>query len=436
MDSKKRQKLLKQRRERDRRRQSFVQPPPSPLSPDMPSSGFGLPDHDEEHGKPARSAPPGPRDVHELWWDQYKAADGPGRVAMAREKLAALKPDDPDFETYFPDAIDELEPLLGPRAYVAFLEDLERDYPEASADNLDWHSFYIIGVYANDARWEQLERVVERLANHLTELTPPLSAILSQLRLCNRMAAAERLLDAVEPFVADADLMPHASIRYIEWLLFGAFQRCLERGASDDEIEAVYRFALTLGAKESEDLLREHRNVIRRLAGQEPRWTREELKPGDKVGRRVYLLLVDFQKWLQQERGCAAMVADELRRLMVHAIDGTKDMLISFLDGLRRVPFESFLVRDCLGFMSLTRFHAPATVCAMYHFYEFLYVSNLVESQTRDVSQRVCCDLWSDLRKAAETEWEEYRFLANCFPGDQGSFFPVARGKSGQGSPI
>jgi hypothetical protein len=402
----------------------------------MPLSGFGLPDLNEEHGNSASSAPSVPRDVHELWWDQYKDADGPGRLAMTREKLASLKPDDPDYETYFPQAIDDLEPLLGPKAFVAFLEDLERDYPEAFADNLDWHSFYIIGVYANDARWDQLERVVERLADRLTELTPPLPAILSQLRLCNCTAAAGRLLDAVKPFVADPDVMPHASNQYIEWLLFGAYQRCLERGASDDEIEAVYRFSLTLGATESEDLLREHRDVIRRLAGQEPRWTREELKPGDEVGRRVYLLLVDFQKWLQQERGCAAMVADELRRVTVHAIDGTRDMLISFLDGLRRVPFETFLVRDCLGFMSLTRFYAPASVCAMYHFYEFLYASNLVKSRTRDVSQLVCCDLWADLRKAAKTEWEEYRFLENCFPGDQGSFFPVARGQTGQESPI
>ena len=26
-------------------------------------------------------------DVHELWWDQYKVADGPGRVAMVRRNL-------------------------------------------------------------------------------------------------------------------------------------------------------------------------------------------------------------------------------------------------------------------------------------------------------------------------------------------------------------
>ncbi len=376
MDSKKRQKLLKQRSERDRRRQSFVQHPPLPLSPGMPSSGFGLPDLDEESGNSARSAPPRASDVHGLWWDQYKVADG-----------------------------------------------------------LEWHSLYSVGVYANDARWDQLERVVELLANRLTELTPPLPAILSQLRLCNRIAAAERLLDAVKPFVANPDLMPHARNQYIEWLLFGAYQRCLDRGASDDEIEANYRFLLGLGAKESEELQRGQRDFIRRLAGQEPPWTREELKPGDEVGRRVYLLLVDFQRWLQRERGCEPMVADELRRLMVHAIDGTKDLLPSFLKGLRRGPFETFLAQNCLGFMSLTRFHAPAIVCAMYHFYEFLGVSVLVEPQVRDMSQRVCRDLWAELRKAAKAEWQEYRFLAKCFPENRGSFFPAAREQPGQESP-
>lgn len=424
MDPSKRKKLLKQRSDRDKKRQSISPRPPSPLSPGMPPSRIGPRDHDADSGKSASTASSRVRDVHELWWDQYNAADGPGRVAMAREKLAALKPTDPDYEVYFPQAIDELQPLLDPRAYVAFLEELEKGYPEAFADGLDWHALYSVGVYANDARWDHLNRIVDLLANSLTDLTPPLSAILSQLRLCNCITATDHLLNAVKPLLADPDLMSYTSDLYIEWLMFGAYQQCLGRGASDEEIEATYRYLLGLGVSESKTLQQCQREIIRRLAGQQSPWTREELKPGNEVGRRVYLLLIDFQRWLQRERGCPAMVADELRRLMVDAIDGTKDLLQSFLQGLRGKPFEAFLAQECLGFLSLTRFHAPAIVGAMYHFYEFLAVSGLVEPEVRDVSQRICCDLWRKLRAAANEEWEEYRFLAKCFPGDQGSFFP------------
>ncbi len=435
MDPKKRKKLLKQRSERDQKRQSISQRPPSPLSPGMPPSGKGPREHGEVSGQSASAASPRERDVHELWWEQYEGADGPGRLAMAREKLAALKPTDPDYEQYFPQAIDELQPLLGPRDFVAFLEELERGYPEAFADGLDWHALYSVNIYANDARWDQLNRIVDLLANSLTELTPPLSAILSQLRLCNCITAVDRLLDAVKPCLADPDLMPYASNEYIEWLMFGAYQQCLAHGASDEEIEATYQFLLGLGASESKKLQQNQRETIHRMAGQQPPWTREELKPGKDVGRRVYLLLVDYQRWLQRERGCPAMVADELRRLMIDAIDGTKDLLQSFLQGLRRKPFETFLAQRCLGFLSLTRFHAPATVGAMYHFYEFLVVSGLVEPEVRDVSQRICVDLWGKLRAAAKAEWDEYLFLAKCFPSDQGSFFPAACGRPDQESP-
>lgn len=248
MDTSKRKKLLKQRSDRDKRRQSISPRPPSPLSPGMPPSGIGPREHDADSGKSASTASSRVRDVHELWWDQYNAADGPGRVAMAREKLAALKPTDPDYEVYFPQAIDELQPLLDPRAYVAFLEELETGYPEAFADGLDWHALYSVGVYANDARWDHLNRIVDLLANSLTDLTPPLSAILSQLRLCNCITATDRLLDAVKPCLADPDLMPHASNEFIEWLMFGAYQQCLAHGASDEEIEATYRFLLSLSA--------------------------------------------------------------------------------------------------------------------------------------------------------------------------------------------
>ena len=90
-----------------------------------------------------------------------------------------------------------------------------------------------------------------------------------------------------------------------------------------------------------------------------------------------------------------------------------KDEVTGFLHGLRRAVFEPHLARK-LDFLSLDRFHAPAGILAMYHFYDFLAESHLVDEAIRQPSQLVCRDLWNDVKKLFQEklcEWRLYEFL-------------------------
>ena len=100
--------------------------------------------------------PPPPREETEeekqidRWWQEYKDADGETRLEMAREKLAALGPDDEQFEAFFPDAISEVEPRLGRERYVAFLEEIRDRWPRVFSQEIDWNVWQMAFVYVAD----------------------------------------------------------------------------------------------------------------------------------------------------------------------------------------------------------------------------------------------------------------------------------------------
>ena len=107
-------------------------------------------------------------------------------------------------------------------------------------------------------------------------------------------------------------------------------------------------------------------------------------------------------------------MADELRRLVITAIDGIDCPFNGLLAGLGRRDFEPYLARK-LGFMSLDRIHAPATIVAMKHYYDFLQELELVKPGNWQKSQSVCDALWQELRRALKNEWPSYRFLEQYF---------------------
>jgi len=102
------------------------------------------------------------RIVAEKWWAEYMDADGVGRLAMTRKKLALLPFDQQ--EDYFPDAIFEMETKLDADQYVGFLVEIELQQPGVFAENLEWFASSMIFYYLNRGESEQLEHVVSVMA--------------------------------------------------------------------------------------------------------------------------------------------------------------------------------------------------------------------------------------------------------------------------------
>jgi len=353
----------------------------------------------------------------DLWWEAYTAADGNERLRMTREKLATVQPDDEWYDVVFPEAVDELQTKLSDQEFVAFLEEIEQSRPDVFAISAQWNVWSMAFLYIAEERFEDLNRAVCRLADELREFDAPLFSLISLLRLAGRTEPAQRLIDVATARLGGSGLMYWAVDELIEWALFDRYQTCAQAGATDEAIDAVYQYSLTIGVTDSQRSRDNQRDFAVHLAGEADKtWTREELREGGEAGaRKVYLLFVDFLRWLCTSRGLVPMVADELRRILIRLVNDMDCKPDALLRGLRRPDFEPVLARR-LSFMSLDRAHAPAGVIAMLYFYDFLAEFRLVDEPTRESAKSLCRLLWKEIKRAMKDDWRKYQFLERYLP--------------------
>lgn len=352
----------------------------------------------------------------EEWWGEFADAGSEQQLRMFREKLGTMQPGDEWYEYLVPEAIHELESGLSETEYVAFLDELRETYPAVFAEGAEWHVRTLAFFYTAEKRWENLDRAILDYANGMNEVGEPFFSVMSLVRLAGRTRAAQRLIDAAMSPATQSGLMPWAIDELIEWAVFPRYQECVEAGATDADIDAVYRYTLEIGCDESEQVRQNQREFALRLAGKSRPFQREQLRQDNQeTNRRIYLLTADFLRWLGESRGFDPLVADELRRILVRTIGDMECKPTGLFRGLRRADFEPAVVRK-LDFMSLDRLHAPAVVIAMQHFYDFLAESEFVDAETVRAAHTVCRDLWKELRRGLDKQWHHYRFLEQYLP--------------------
>lgn len=351
-----------------------------------------------------------------LWWDKYMAADGPERLKMTREKLETVSADDEAYDCYFPESVYELEMKLPGEQYVAFLEELLERRPDVFSLSADWYTRSMVLEYLAQQRFDDVDGLLKRYAQELNKITDPFFSLMSAIRLSGRADAAQVLIEAAADRLEDSGLMYWAVQEVWDWIMFAHFQHAVATRADQESIDAIEAAASGLDLDDTEEARSFRYDFAIHLSGQSNKqWTKEELITGGKKAfRKIYLLCADYQHWLCAERGFEPIVADELRRLLVAALNGIDCPFNRMLMGLTRRDFEPYLARK-LGFMSLDRIHAPATIVAMKHFYTFLDELGLVKTGNAQKSHSVCEDLWSALQEAVKDEWRQYRFLEQYF---------------------
>jgi hypothetical protein len=405
--TKKERRKRKKRRDQQRRkasiREQHVSRPPAPeIDPRPESAAPALPERE--------------RTPMDEWWEEFADAGGEQQLQMFRDKLETMQPGDEWYEYLVPEAIFELESGLSKAEYVAFLEELRETHPAVFAESADWHARSLAFFYAAQERWEDLDRAMLNYANGMTEVGQPFFSVMSLIRLAGRAQPAQRLIDAAMSLDAFDGLTPWAINNLIEWAVFARYQECVESGAADATVDAVYRYTLEIGCHESEQVRQNQREFALRLAGKSTPFQRDQFrKDNEETRRRMYLLTADFLRWLDVSRGFDPLVADELRRILIRTIDDMECKPTVLFRGLRRADFEPALARK-LGFMSLDRLHAPAVIIAMQHFYDFLAESGLVDSQTSASARSVCRQLWNEQKRVMEDEWQNYRFVEKYLP--------------------
>lgn len=402
-----RKEVRKQKKQRDRKRRiakaqarSREPFPPAPHIPEFPRRAPEL-EPDPDTLSPIDGC-----------WKEYSNADGPERLQMTREKLTTVSRDDDWFNALFPEAITELETKLPDSQYVAFLEQLRDEYPDVFELAADWHTRSMVFHYVSEGRLEEIDRAAEFLAARMASISDPFFSLISMVRLAGCAEAAQKLIDAAMPLIENSDLIDWAVDELIELAMHGPFQTCIEAGATEEAIEAAFRKSLTLGVKDTRDNRAIQRKRIALMAGTSKKaWNRDELLAAGRNASQMFPdLLWDATRWLCRERGFQPIVADELRRILVETINHMDCDPNVLLRGLKRSDFEPVLVRY-LGFLSLSRFHAPAAVVAMGHFYDFLHAHDLVDSRICSTAHDVCYVLWRAIKNAMAQGWEKCRFL-------------------------
>ena len=354
----------------------------------------------------------------DAWWAAFSKADVEERLRMTRDKLQSVGPRDPSYEELFPEAILELEGELPPERYVAFLEEVLDSRPDIFALSSHWNAISMAIAYASDNRCEQLKRVMRHVASEMTSVDDAHFVLISILRLAGQEEAAQEIIDAAIPLIDVSGLMEWGVDQLIGWAMFEANQRCAAAGVTEEAIEESYEFLLGLGVEDSDQARRHQREHAIYWAGKaDKQWSPDDffLEDQRRVANHIYLLLVDFMRWLCESRGLPPIAADEFRNIMVDCIDSMKRPVKTFLTGLKQTHFEPFLVRK-LDFLSLDRVHAPAAVIGMLHFYDFLAEGSLVDGPTHDSATRTCTILWKELKQVMRSEWGQHAFLERWLP--------------------
>ncbi len=355
-----------------------------------------------------------PRDATpiDLWWEDFSHSDVDQRLFLVREKLDTVQPGDDWYDAIFPEATDELQSALSRERYVAFLEELDQTRPDVFALGLDWNTRTMAFEYVATDRLDELDDAVGRLADEIQKIDEPFFSLMSLVRLAGRTEVADRLIDAATSIRGESGLMPWAVDELITWAMFTPYQTCVQAGATDEAIEAAYQCGLSVGVEDSQQTFKNQRQIMLHWAGKSGKtWTPQELRTdGKKAGWRMYLLLVDYMRWLCESRGLAPIVADELRRILTEAVFHMEAKPKDLLGGLRRSVFEPVIARS-FDFMSLNQVHAPATVIGMRCLYDFMAEIALVDERTQRAADSVCCELWNELQRVLDDQWRDYRFL-------------------------
>jgi hypothetical protein len=362
-------------------------------------------------------APPTPA---ERWWEAYMRADAEGRLAMVEEKLRCLTPEDEEYEAYFPEGISELSTKMSDTQYAAFLESLQTRYPAVFFADLDWHVWHMVPVYLAAQRWQDIEALIDLWTARLEGIPDTLFAVLAWLRLGGQAAAAKKLVEAAMANIHNTELMYWAAHELIEVASFAPIQDCLAAGVTEEALAHTCRQMVAYGMDDTEAQRHGLKRRIDHLAGRTPPPDRQQLlRSKTHLGDNIYLLIVDFCRWLQTRRDVAAIVGDQFRLIVINEIEriasDSRRELDWFLHGLEYKSFEAGVV-GYLRFLSLDRVRAPALIVAAYLFYDFLAEHQLVDTRVQQQSQAVCRQLWNKLRNSLGDSWRSYAFLERYWP--------------------
>lgn len=352
-----------------------------------------------------------PESAIDRWWDRYLASAGTKRLAMVREKLVDGL-DESWREALFPEAVFEAEAHSEPTEYVAFLETLANEHRELYDDGLLWFMRSRITHYLTVGDATKIEDAVKQDAAAMTETGDAFYGTLSMLRLAGLASPADTMAVAGLRLMDTAELMPWAIDELFNFFMDSQVRQCVADGGDAAAIAKMEAILEQHNANMDPGVVLMRAEMIRRLCGRtKTKWLRNQLVGNNhQSSENCCLLSFDFSHWLTSEKAIAPIAADELRVLVLNTLSRDGLTMRNYLDGVLQALLDQHLA-GLLGFMSLDRFKAPATLIAVEHFAEFLNDTGLAKPKASTASLKSVHDLDSQLRRMLNEEWQTFAFL-------------------------
>ncbi len=345
------------------------------------------------------------------WWDDYLAAEPPRRLEMVQAKLGEDL-DEEWREAIFPESVFEAENDSEPAKYVNLLETLAEQHRDLYRLGLSWFLRSRVSHYLATDQTQQIDHVVTADSADMEETNESFYGTVSMLRLAGLASAADELAQAGFRCIKEGQLMPWAMDEIFHFVMDRHVRACVQAGATSESIEVMESELEKIDANMDPDVAEIRRQMIERLAGRaQTDWVRNQLLGTDqKSMQNRYLLSFEFAAWLTLQRSIPPVAADELRGLILESLSSEGLTMRNYFDGVPQSTLDRHLASR-LGFLSLDRFKAPATLIVAGHFVDFLADRGLTQPKSQRKSKAAIDALDNQLRRLLQNEWDSFRFL-------------------------
>lgn len=294
-------------------------------------------------------------------------------------------------------------------AYIALLEEMLASRPDVFHLGADWFVRRMAYAYLRTGRDLDISRLLPCLLDDTYEPNEAAFDLVDFLRLAGLHEESRSLTFAMIKQTGRGGYMAWAVEELIEFAVFFLYNEAIEAGRTPESLSELRRQLAQIDCDPTEEALTamlDHRagTVNRRLE-------REDVLGRDEpAGFNLYLLSLDFGRWLTTERRMPPLVADTMRCFVYWCLSEMQERSDRNPLTLHQQRLDRYLA-GLLGFLSLLRLRGIATLIGMRHFFDFLLAAGFIDQGQHRRARWICDDLWGQVQGVVEDDAADFAFL-------------------------
>ena len=283
-------------------------------------------------------------------------------------------------------------------AFIAFLEEMFTCRPAVFNLGADWFVRQMAYAYVRGGRDGDIARLLPPLLGDEYEPHEALFDLEDLIRLADLSEESRRLTFAMLKQTGHGGYMGWAIEELIEFAGFFLHGDAINAGCTPEALSELRRQLAQIDCNPPEDKLNAMLSQRGGTAGRQF-MLEDLLGHKEPAGFNLYLLSLDFGRWLAEEWQLPPLVADTMRCFVFWCLVEMREESDRNPLTLHQQRLDKYLAR-LLGVMSLLHLRGVATLIGMRHFHDFLLSVNLIDEGEHRRARRICDDLWSQMHRA------------------------------------